>query len=135
MEDRERRVIVAHRLARFGEELKYSRLLINEGAYRIATSRLYYAIFTLATAALLTRDILRHKHAGVLAAFNQFIVKPGFIEPEYGRIFHEAFKACQEADYSDSAEFTEEETKCMLNNAERFGRRIEEYLRNEGFID
>jgi uncharacterized protein (UPF0332 family) len=103
MEDREGRVIVAHRLARFREELKYSRLPLNEGAYRITISRLYYAIFTLATAALLTRDILRHKHAGVLAAFNEFLVKPGLIEPDYGRILHEAFKARQEADYSDSA--------------------------------
>jgi uncharacterized protein (UPF0332 family) len=135
MEDRERRVIVAHRLARSREELKYSRLLIREGAHRIAISRLYYAIFTLATAALLTKDILRRKHAGVLAAFNEFLVKPGLVEPEYGRIFHEAFKARQEADYSDSGEFTGEESQRMLNDAERFGERIEEYLRTEGFID
>ncbi len=113
--------------------MKYSRLLIGEGAYRIATSRLYYAIFTLATAALLSQDVLRHKHAGVLAAFNEFLVKPGLIEPEFGRIFHEAFKARQEADYSDSAEFREEDARRMLRDAEQFGRRLTEYLQSVNF--
>jgi uncharacterized protein (UPF0332 family) len=134
MEEPERRAIIAHRLARSREELKYSRLLIDEGAYRIATSRLYYAVFTLATATLLTQDVVRHKHAGVLAAFNEFLVKPGLIEPEFGAIFHKAFKSRQEADYSDSGEFTEEEVRRTLADAERFVERVEGYLRTAGFI-
>ncbi len=134
MEAQERRAIIAHRLTRTYEELRYSRLLIDEGAYRIATSRLYYAIFTLATATLLTQGIVRRRHSGVLAAFNEFLVKPGLIEQEFGRIFHKAFKARQEADYSDSGEFTEEEARRALADAERFVERMEEYLRAQGFI-
>jgi predicted nucleotidyltransferase len=52
-----------------------------------------------------------------------------------GKIFHQAFKDRQQADYSDSAEFTEVEARRMLHEAERFGGRIEEFLKNEGFID
>ena len=135
MEEPERRAVITQRLTRSREELKYARLLIDEGAYRIATSRLYYAIFTLATAMLLTQDIVRHKLAGVLAAFNEFLVRPGLVEPEFGRIFHKAFRARQEADYSDSSEFTEEEARRTLSDAERFVKRVEEYLESGGFTE
>jgi uncharacterized protein (UPF0332 family) len=135
MEKPERRAIIAHRLIRAREELKYSRLLIDEGAHRIATSRLYYAIFTLASAALLTQDIVRSKHAGVIAAFNEFLIKPGLIETEFGKIFHKAFKARQAADYSDSEDFTDEEARQALADAEGFIKRVEQYLKAGGFID
>jgi uncharacterized protein (UPF0332 family) len=48
-------------------------------------------------------------------------------------IFHEAFKARQEADYSDSAEFGEEDARRMLRDAEQFGRRLTEYLQSVDF--
>jgi len=88
----------------------------------------------LATAALLTQDIARSKHSGVLAAFNQYLVKPGLIEAEYGQIFQRAFKARMDADYSDSAYFDQEQAKQAIEDAERFVSRLETYLRETGVL-
>ena len=129
------RVIIHIRLAKCLEDLKYARLLLTEGAYRIAISRAYYAIFVLATAVLLTLDISRSKHSGVIAAFNQHLVKPGLIEPEYGKILVRAFKARTEADYSDSAEFTLEKAQQAIQDAERFAARLRAYLEEVNALD
>lgn len=128
------RVIVRIRLEKCTEDLKAAWLLFNQGAYRIAISRAYYAIFMLTTAVLLTQDIVRSKHSGVLAAFNQYFVKPGLIEPEYGQIFHRAFKARMDADYSDSAQFNAEQAKQAIEDAERFIGRLEAYLQDVGVL-
>ncbi len=39
-----------------------------------------------APAALLWQDIERSRHLGVQSAFGEFLVRPGVIEPEYGRL-------------------------------------------------
>jgi len=129
-----RRVIVRIRLEKCTEDLEAARLLFNQGAYRIAISRAYYAIFMLTTAVLLTQDIVRSKHSGVVAAFNQYFIKPGLIEAEYGQIFHRAFKARMDADYSDSAQFGAEQARQAIEDAERFVRRLETYLYDTGIL-
>jgi uncharacterized protein (UPF0332 family) len=44
--------------------------------YGVAVNRAYYAFFYTATALLLTLDLTRSKHSGVLAAFREYFVKP-----------------------------------------------------------
>jgi len=122
------RIIVRLRLEKCREDLKFARLLIEQGAYRIGISRAYYAVFMAATAALLTLGITRRKHSGVHSAFNQYLVKPGFIEPEYGKIYKDALKARLDADYSDFAKFTKEQAESILSDAERFVERVGQYL-------
>ena len=47
-----------------------------DGGYcGVAANRAYYAFFYAATALLLTLDITRSKHAGVMAAFRERFVK------------------------------------------------------------
>jgi hypothetical protein len=55
--------------------------------YNGATNRAYYAFFYAASAILLTRDISRSKHSGVLSTFRQYFVKPGLIEVEYSETY------------------------------------------------
>ena len=57
------------------------------GFYGSGVNRAYYAIFYAANALLLTRGITRSKHLGVIAAFRQYLIKPGYIEGEYGEIY------------------------------------------------
>jgi len=55
---------------------------------RAAVSRAYYAMFYATTALLGSRGLWRSKHQGLIAAFGEHFVKPGLIEPRYGRILH-----------------------------------------------
>ena len=73
-------------------------------------------------------------HSGTESAFNQFLVKPGFIESRYSVIYKDAFKARQDADYADTTDFTEAKARDVIETAELFVERVEKYLRDVGAI-
>ncbi len=51
------------------KSIRGARLLFEDGLYGFAVSRSYYAMFYLATAVLLTKDLNFSKHKAVVAAF------------------------------------------------------------------
>jgi len=126
--DEDTKSLVNIRLERGREDLTVARLLIREGKYRIAVSRAYYAIFMVATAALVTLGISRSKHSAVESAFGQYLVKPGILEPKYHAIYMKARDWQEEADYSPTTTFTEEEALAILAEAEEFVARLERHL-------
>ena len=73
-----------HRLERSHEDLAWARSALERGEYRLALNRAYYAVFHLTSAVLANLDVIRHRHSGVESAFHEYLIKPGFIEPEYG---------------------------------------------------
>ena len=132
--DENTKIIIGIRLEKSKEDLRWARALLAQGGYRQSISRAYYAVFALASAALLTQKITRKKHSGVESAFHQFLIKPKLIEQEYAAIYKDAFKARLDADYADATEFTEIKARQVLGDAERFVERIERYLRGIGAI-
>lgn len=132
--DENTKIIVGIRLEKAKDDVTRAREFVASGAYRQAISRAYYAVFAIASAALLTQGHTRKKHSGIESAFHQFLIKPGLIEPEYGTIYIKAFRARQDADYADTTDFTEAKARQVISDAERFVGRIEEYLRDVGAI-
>jgi uncharacterized protein (UPF0332 family) len=116
------------RLANAREELETARDNIARGHFRAAVSRAYYAVFYMASAALFSQSVQRAKHAGVEAAFSQFLVKPGHIEPEFGRLYQTARRQREEADYIDASNIDESSARQTLADAERFVDRLERFL-------
>ncbi len=55
--DENTKIIIGIRLEKAKDDLKRSQSLCAEGGYRQAISRAYYAIFAIATAALLTQHV------------------------------------------------------------------------------
>jgi uncharacterized protein (UPF0332 family)/predicted nucleotidyltransferase len=110
-----------------------------------AVSRAYYAVFCAASAALYAVNIVRGKHSGIEAAISQFLVKPGFIEPEYADLYTRLMKTRIQIDYGkerdDEPGVRQFETppeavlEQMLTDAERFVARMEQFLRERGAID
>ena len=130
--DENTRIIIGIRLEKARQELEAVRQLIGSAMYRIAISRAYYAIFGITTAVLLTKNIDRSKHSGVQAAFGHYLIKPGIIEPEYGKIYSLLRRAREESDYSDYGRFSKERAEKLLTDAEGFVARMERYLREVG---
>jgi len=127
--------IVRIRLERVDEELRATRKLIEDGLYRIACSRAYYAAFLMTTAVLLTLDVTRTKHSGVEAAFHEQFIKSGRVEPEYGRLYALLRKTREDSDYNDKAIASEEMARQRLADAERFVARLTQYLREVRAIE
>lgn len=72
---------------------------IERGFYATAINRAYYVIFYAASASLLTMGIARSKHAGVIAAFREHLVKTGLIEAEYSDIYGDVMHARVDSNY------------------------------------
>jgi len=103
--------------------------------WRGAVNRAYYAVFHGASAALLWLDIERARHSGTQAAFNEYLVKPGSIEAEFGQIYSRARKLREEQDYDlEASPLTALEAERAVADAERFLARLEGHLRKVGAI-
>jgi uncharacterized protein (UPF0332 family) len=132
--DEDTKILVNIRLERGREDLATARLLIREGKYRVAVSRVYYAVFMVATAVLITLGVSRSKHSAVESAFGQYLVKPGILDPKYHAIYMKARDWREEADYSPTVAFTEQDALAILAEAEEFVARLEQYLKDVGAL-
>lgn len=135
MDDATKRAYIQIRVARGREDLATAHDDFSHEHWRGAVNRAYYAAFHVASAALLWLNIERARHSGIQAAFGEFLVKAGIIEPEYSAIFSRARKLREEQDYDIlSAPLSETETRELIDEAERLVLRLEFYLRTVGAI-
>ena len=122
------------RLERSHEDLAWARGALERGEYRLTLNRACYAVFHLASAVLARIDVLRHRHSGVESAFHEHLIKPGYIEPEYGQFYREAREWRENADYHFGIEFTEQKTQEVLERAGYIVARLERFLRERGLL-
>jgi uncharacterized protein (UPF0332 family) len=66
--------------------------LFNDELYGFSVSRAYYAMFYLASAVLMTKDMNFSKHQAVVAAFGQHFVKTGIFDHNFHHYLVEAFE-------------------------------------------
>jgi uncharacterized protein (UPF0332 family) len=83
----------------------------------------------MASAALFSQSVQRAKHSGIESAFTQFLIKAGHIEVEYGRLYQQARRQREEADYAD-ANIDETTARQTLADARRFVDRLERFLQD-----
>jgi len=108
--------------------------LQEDGFLDIALSRAYYACFYALTAALYAINVVRGKHAGVQAALSEFLVKPGWVEPEYKDIYNALKDKRESSDYDPRFVADPDEARNLLAGAERFVVRMEAFLREQGAL-
>ena len=108
--------------------LKAAARLYEEGFYDYATSRAYYSMFYLASAALLTINLSFSKHSAIIAAFGKHFAKTKIINPQYHNLLREAFRDRTVSDYDFMVEIPEEEAKAVLANAKKFQTALTNYL-------
>lgn len=113
------------------DDLETADILLREGKYRACLSRCYYAVFYAVSALLLSRGIVRRKHSGIEAAFHQFFVKPGLVEPDYGKTYGDIREARELSDYELVFVPVEELTQSRVDEAKQFVAYIEKLLIKE----
>lgn len=130
MDDATKRAYIHVRLDKARSDLSNARNDLEHGFFRGAANRAYYAVFHTASAALLWLDVERTRYSGVQSAFGERLVKSGIIEPEYSTVYVEARKIREEQDYDlEAAPLTAQDALQIVDDAERFVNRIEQYLR------
>jgi uncharacterized protein (UPF0332 family) len=88
----------------------------------------YYACFFPAEAALLALGETRSKHAGVISAFGQLVVKAGGFDRSVAATLRRLFELRNKAVY-DAADVDKEIASATIEEAERFLVAVEAWLR------
>jgi len=110
------------------DALENARYNFDGGYYGMAVNRAYYAFFYAATAMLLTLDITRRKHSGVLAAFRKHFVKTGIFPIQDSRAYGESFELRNVTDYEMMGQADENQAHAVLESARDFVERCQAYL-------
>lgn len=118
-------------MERARRSLRSARNLLDDGDHDFAMSRAYYAMFHAATAALLSQNVKRSKHSGVIAAFGQRFVKTGKFTAEHQRALQDAFTDRSAGDYAGVFP-SREEVERRLAEAESFVQAIGGFLNDQG---
>ena len=113
------------------EKLGAARVLIEAGYYGSAVSEAYYVMFDAAKAILIGKNILRHKHGAVIAAFGEHFAKPGLVRFELHQWIIAAEKDRLIADYSVEDDLDISIARRHLERAETFLERISSLLEND----
>jgi uncharacterized protein len=119
-------------LARALKSLQAAKIPQAEGLFKDAVSRAYYAVMHAAKAALLVHDTIAESHAAIRRLFGSKLVKPGFIEKEWANILAREQDRRIAADYNASHLMDAESSLQLVEDAERFVVRMQNYLTTQG---
>jgi uncharacterized protein (UPF0332 family)/predicted nucleotidyltransferase len=114
-------------LERARAELAAARLLAGEGFGAQAISRAYYAAFCAAGAALGALGETRSKHSGIVAAFDEVVVRNGGVEPAASKRLRSLFRQRQEADYG-TGEPSADDAESAIDDAEQVVDAVQNWL-------
>jgi uncharacterized protein (UPF0332 family) len=118
--------LIQYRLESALEMLRDARVLQENGGSAVSiVNRAYYSVFYAALALLVTADVEPIKHSGVLAKFDELVIRRGIFPKEMSKIIHHAFDMRQAGDYQKSKVITEEQAIEVLKSAEEFVRAVE----------
>ena len=89
------------RLESAKELLEVSKMNLNNGFYKSAAKRSYYAIFSAMRAVLALDGFDSKKHAGIISEFRKKYIKTGIFDSSLSNIITDLFEARQNSDYND----------------------------------
>ena len=99
-----RKAVVEYRLERAYRTLEESKMLVEIGSLNLAANRLYYALYYMASALLISIGVPTKSHAGLMTQINLHLVKTGIIPAENAKLMRTIFNLRQESDYDDFME-------------------------------
>lgn len=110
--------------------LAAAKRLFDNGDFDFASSRGYYAMFYVAEAALLSKNLSFSSHSAVISAFYEHFVKTGDLPKEFHKALHDAFQLRQEGDYTSSSNITKEVAKKLMDETDIFIKKAAELILN-----
>jgi uncharacterized protein (UPF0332 family) len=96
--------------------------------YDSCVSRCYYAMFFMAEAVLLTKDLSASSHKGVITLFGQYFIKTELFSKELGRAINDAYDKRLVGDYGIGFTVSESQAKELLETAQHFVTVLKDYL-------
>ena len=110
------------------ENLRAAKLLLQNGYPEIAASRTYYAMFYVAEALLLSRELVFSSHTAVIAAYGREFAKTQTLDPRFHRHLIDAEDLRHSGDYGTGPTVTAEQVEQALQGAQDFITAAENFL-------
>ena len=134
MTEKNKKLNIAGELQHADKALGAARILATNSYYNDCVSRLYYVILYHLSALLLTKGLEPKTHEGALTLFSLHFVKPGIFPPADSHLVARLMKYREEADYSSSYVFTKTDCADFTGYAQAFSKKIEQFLRDGGYL-
>lgn len=126
---------IQEELDRAATAMASAETLIQNGYYIDAVSRLYYSLFHVVKALLLSEGFEPKTHEGTLTLFSKYFIKTNIFTPQDSHIFSRLMKYREEADYNPSYIFTKKDCDEWRFDVEKLSKNIKEYLRQKKYIE
>jgi uncharacterized protein (UPF0332 family) len=110
--------LINYRREKAKETLADVKLMFGQVSLFTTVNRIYYSVFYIVLALLLTKNLYSSKHSGVRSIFNKEFIKTGIIKEEFGKFFNTIFEFRQKGDYGDFIEFEKDKVEVWLKEAE-----------------
>jgi uncharacterized protein (UPF0332 family) len=125
---------IQEELLRARESLEAAEVLFEKKLFSDGASRVYYHVFHLVRALLLTKGLEPKSHQGLLRLLGLHFVKQGFLDPSDSHIVARLMKYREEADYNPSWVFTAEDACQLMNDARQLEGKISRLLETSGTL-
>lgn len=109
--------------------LETAKLAFDSEDYDSCASRCYYAMFFMAEAVLLTKDLRASSHKGVISLFGEHFVKTRIFERELGQTLNDAYDKRLIGDYGVGFAFAGGEAEDLLETSQNFVKKLKDYLK------
>ena len=109
LKDDERSELVRYRIERAYRVLEEANDVAGMKHWNLASNRLYYAVFHICQALLISYGISSRSHAGLIHQIGEHFVMTGLLPKEYGRLIALLYELRQSGDYNDRFDATEAE--------------------------
>lgn len=109
LNEEERKDLVRYRVEKAYKVLDEARDNVKLGHWNLTGNRLYYSVFHMCQALLLSEGETPRRHAGMIHKIGQDFILSGKLNVSYGRLISRLYELRQSGDYDDKFDATEEE--------------------------
>ena len=122
---------IKYRIERAKESIEEAKILAKNNHWTTTVSRLYYSVFYVANALLLTIDVGTKTHSGTRSKFHEHFIKTGKLDIKYGHLYSELFDLRHKGDYEVYQTFSKDDVEPYIDETELFIKSAETLLENE----
>ena len=120
--------LAAYRLQSANERLMAAKDNIENGHYKDAINRSYYAIFTAIRALLAERSVDFSRHSAVISYFQREFIKTGVFDKKFSKYLQASFEIRNDCDYADFFVAAKADAEEQYDHAEELTEAIRRYL-------
>lgn len=128
LKEDERNDLVRYRIEKAHKVLEEARDNAKLRHWNLTGNRLYYSVFHMCQALLLSHGEITRRHAGMIHKIGQDFIVAGKLDRKYGSLISRLYELRQSGDYDDKFDATEEEVMPYFEQVEQLLKQLESLI-------